>query len=326
MSEFMKSIVEDVLKRSSPVTASTVSEKKKEVAPERRTMTSSAANQPKNSTVVLQSLHRPNYQRQKKNDHLYVKKGDSPITVKQNPPAKKQSEVNKPNNLAQLTIASIGKGREPVQHPSKGVASSGTARKEKSAQLIGKTKNNFSVWYFPQIHSQMQPLLKGKVHTTSVGVVSGIACNPGILFLVNEILHEFSGLKHHIEWDRSPNGKFHLELYLQDEKCLLQALNKIYQSLNRHAMIRLEAYTAFHPSAWLLQQLKLDSSYNAIGLLEGLSFYDNMGLVDRYVTSHPDTSFTYKIEEGYVVLMGDNGEISTAVQALKKEASSYLNF
>ncbi len=317
----MKHVVEDVLRRSTPSSGNV---KLSSTQTKRNTDVSA---KPVNSENVINNIQRPNYQQQKQKERLKVLRSEHHSSKYQNKtmnqPVDRSSKYTK-DSLSKLIKVTLSEGKNSAEN-GRTTVHSNTASPKKAAQFIGKSKDGTSVWHFPEVHEQMKGMFNGNVQASNVGVVSSELCSPGQLFIVDETLKAFPDMHYHLEWDKSQKQGFILELYLQDETRMVQVLNKIYQTINRHSMTKIESHTTLHPSAWLLQKLDLDNSYNRIAVLEGLPYYDSFGLIDRYISQSPKNTLTYKIEACYLALMGSDQVVSNAIQQLKKEANRYLD-
>lgn len=308
MSDFVKNIVKQVLDRGRVSTA--------QGPHEGSPSTLQGAGKPKNGAVTIE---RPNYQQLKKDRRLSPLK-KAPDTVK---PVQRGGE-RLADSLSQLQRLSLSQGVFRTGASSRSAVSAKSEETIQEAVCIGRTRDETYVWFFPQVHRELRRYFRTEGGGGTVGVISAPYCYPGQLFFVEELLRELPGAKHDVKWKPLKSSPFMCELYCDDSPRLYEALKSTYQKLNRRALQETECYTSVSPSAWLLQQLAVDRSVNAVGVLEGIPRVSSIGLLDKYFKAQNGPPVGFKVEDDYVLLFGEAEPLSQAVTALKQGLGQLL--
>lgn len=302
MSDFVKNIVKQVLDRGRVSTA--------QGPHEGSSSTLQGAGKPNSGAVAID---RPNYQQLKKDRRLSPLKKASDSVKPIQPESERMAD-----SLSRLQRLSLSQGTYrpgAVARPT--VSAKGEETKRESV-CIGRTRDETYVWFFPQVHRELRRCFRVESGRRSVGVISAPHCYPGQLFFVEELLRELPETEHDVKWNPSKSSPFMCELSCDDDARLYEALKAIYQKLNRRALQETESYTSVSPSAWLLQQLAVDRSVDAVGVLEGIPRVNSIGLLDKYFKAQNDPPVGFKIEDHYVLLFGEAKVLSQAVTALKQ--------
>ncbi|WP_144462084.1 hypothetical protein [Siminovitchia fortis] len=306
MSDLMKQVVQEVLKGNKTIISNRVD---------------NANRQP--ASASLGDIKRPNYQRLKQEQRLSVLENSSPPSAGY----KKPAAQSRPNGLSDKhfneesisRLRSISMAQGKVSRKS-GVPARGGNRQAKSAKMIGHTRNGGCVWFFPDLPQELMGSFHRPLNRAAVGAVKMPECLPSYLLLVNEIIRDNQDIKFYISWERGGDAPFTAEFYDDDVDRLERVMNEIYQKLNRRSLKHFETFTAISPSPWLTKQLNISLSVDAIAILEGVSYYSSIVLMDSLLKNFENTGIDYEIEEKYLLLKGNYHVISELVTELKKEA------
>lgn len=302
----MKQIVQEVIKGNKTIITNRVDEK---------TLPS--------SNVSLGEIKRPNYQRLKKNQRLSVleqasssAKPQHRSVTQRNPQTLTEKQFNE-ESISRLRSISMAQGK--VSRKSH-TASRGNQRHEKPARIIGHTRNGGCVWFFPDLPKELMGSFHRPLNRAAVGVIKMPECLPSYLLLVNEVIRDNQDIKFYISWERKGDAPFAAEFYDDDVDRLERVMNEVYQKLNRRSLKQVEAYTAISPSPWLTKQLNISLSVDAVAILEGVSYYTGIVLMDSLLKNFENNELDYEIAENYLLLKGNYHVISELVTELKKEA------
>ncbi|RST76512.1 hypothetical protein D4T97_007060 [Siminovitchia acidinfaciens] len=306
MSDVMKQVVQEVLQGNKTIISSKV---------DRRDRPS--------GNVALNDIKRPNYQKLKQEQRLSgLKKPGASIAGHKKP--RGQSPLNtlsdkhfNEDSISRLRSISLAQGK--VSRKS-GVPRQGDQRENKSAKIVGHTRNGGCVWFFPNLPQELMGSFHRPLNRAAVGAVRMPECLPSYLFLVNEIIRDNQDIKFYISWERDGDGPFIAEFYDDDVDRLERVMNEIYQKLNRRSLKHFETFTAISPSPWLTKQLNISLSVDAIAILEGVPYYTSIVLMDSLLKNFENTGLDYEIAEKYLLLKGNYHVISELVTELKKEA------
>lgn len=312
MSEFMKSIVQEVLNRNHGG----------QQAARTTSPASSAASSP------LEGLHRPNYQRKK--SHAGAGQADpthvnsrQPVERKEAPPQAPSSPLKKDfiaDQVAALQRLTTAQGTQRPTH----VVSNTDFRYGEGAQLIGKTRNGQFIWFFPRISAAIAAYLDhGVASGTSMGMIIGRSNSPGTLFLLDDLLKNKSGISCEPVRQQDNDRSDVLKIYSHDQKLLQDLLKEAYNLLHRKALRPIETYIAERPSRILTDCLEIAKG-ESVALLEGVSYFNSLALVDRQLQKSPQTVLHFDIRNNYLLATGDYKTIESVFQQLKRDAEQLL--
>lgn len=321
MSEFMKSIVQEVLNNQGK---STISIQTQTVSSP--SVSKVQPNTQSNGKDSLTSLNRPNYQRMKKEQRLSVSGLTTPSGPNQHAvkPTQHENSSNKLKKdlLSQFSTVALGQGKVERNYGSHPIPKS--IKPKQPPKLLGKTKDESYVWYFPTVTDQLAPKFKRTTNGAAVGVITSKVCLPSQLLLVNDVMRENTDSKYHLSWDRNNKDSFVWELYDHDSTRLERKLQAILQILHRKSSKIIDSYTVVSPSAWLSTQLNISTSVEAISILEGVPYYASLLLLEQYFSSGEQKPFQYSIENNYLIISGPHQVISKVIQDFRKKAESLL--
>ncbi|MHC0038750.1 hypothetical protein [Pseudoneobacillus sp. C159] len=308
MSQFMKAVVEEVLKGKKPHT-----QQKREPSP------SPSANGQWNDDDTLQQLVRPNYQNRNLEKRL--------AALNQKPGQEKkdhqrefnhtQQPLSRPDNpISQLKKVSMSQAS-----PERAEVRTNSKPPIENAKLIGTTKDGTSIWFFPSVHPNLSSAFSRATTQVSVAVVTSKNCYPSQLLLLNEWLNHSPELKYHLVWSRTNLQPLSLELYHPDASRLENVVKALFLQLNKRAETKVETYHLLSPSAWISKQLGITKSTESVGILEGLSYFNNLLVLDRFYKSEPShTNLAIQLEQNYLITTGKTETNREILATLKKLA------
>lgn len=320
----MKNIVQEVLKpankpRENPLfnggasrfvySKSTVNDKKQEV--------------PKQS---IAGINRPNYQQkniQKRLAGLPANTNKNPIiqsskNEQRNVHTKTASKDTITGSLSKLQTISLVQGNQPLNKPQIGSFINKNFNEE--SKFIGQTRNGIKAWVYSGLSEKLLESFQRPLKSHSVGVISSEQSTIGQLFIVNEILREFSAMKYSLIWDKDKSSGFVLELYEEDTAKLTEAVKTLFQKLSHHSYKPLQLFKVQSPSPWLTKQLNLNAHVDGVAVLDGINHYSSILILDRLLKKSPNIKLNYSVEKGYLLLYGPFLTISDASDELLKEA------
>ncbi|WP_234982586.1 hypothetical protein [Ornithinibacillus halophilus] len=307
----MKQVVQEILHGNKTVISKPVQEK--------------SSSKP-TSNNVLKNINRPNYQQKKKNHRLKVKENvHKPAAVLKNTPTKQRTNNRKELNeksISKLNSITLAEGNLPKRNNN---YIHQNQRYNAKSRLIGKTKNGGFVWFYPELSMDLIQSFQRPLDRVAVGVIQMPNSLPSYLLLVNEVIRQNQDIKFHVMWDSEANSTFTAELYDEDVGRLERIMNDLYQKLNRNSMKRYETYTAISPSSWLSRQLKASPSVEAIAFLEGISYYNNIILVDQLLEKFAANEFQFYIHKNYILFEGNYHIVSKLIGELKKLAAHHFS-
>lgn len=321
----MKSIVQEVLKPVNKPKENPIFGGKTKYIYSKSTVKSTAKT---DQNERIQGIERPNYQQiniQKRLAGLSVtpsanQTSNSPISAPRNNFTNNQ--INKEfvtGSLSKLQTISLVQGNQSSNSSSKNPAPDRHSLNEQS-QFIGETKNGIKAWIFSSLHHQLLGVFQRPLKTNSIGVISCEQSTIGQLFLVNEVLREFSAIKYNLTWEKDQRSGFVIELYEENLDRLSRAVNLLFQRLSRHCNKQIQYFKVQSPSPWLTKQLNLTSHTEGAAVIEGIEKYWSVHLMDRYLKQSSTEHFNFKIEGNYILLYGKYDTISKAADELQKQA------
>lgn len=324
MSEFMKSVVAEVMKpyqkpKENPIFAGgSVSQE-----------TNAPPKTASKSIQEIPGISRPNYQRDKVQKRLAVTSGQA-LTTSPNQPGKLDSSPKKvvgtsvskdfvEGPLATLQTMSLVQGNKSINSYQRTAPPSAKKRVNVESKLIGQTKEGVKAWVFNSLHPNLIASLQRAIKSDTIGVITADTCSVGQLFLINDLMREFSTIKYYLTWDKECKQKFVLELYGEDSESLIKVVKNLYQKLTQKSHKAIQVYKSISPSPWLTKQLDLQSPVNGVAVLEGIDYYTGILLLDRYMKKSGETKFAYMIEKSYLILHGHYDLVSQVSEDLQKE-------
>lgn len=294
----MKQVVQEVLKGNKTIVS-------------RRTSSVSDKKDPS-----LDQINRPNYQRLKQEKRLaYQKQGSTPNRqnkIKRQATGLLKNQFNE-ESISKLNSLKLAQGNIPIKHTNQ--------MQQQQSRIVGKTKNGGCIWFFPKLPEALLGSFHRSINNVAVGTIKMPTCLPNYLLLINEVIRNNQDIKFYIAWDKEGKTPFIAELYDEDEKRLEKIMHDIYQKLNRRALKQHEIYTTVSPGSWLLSQLMINSSVEAVAFLEGVPYYTSIVLMDRLLKNYACTDVDFEINNNYLLLTGNYHVISKLIKELKKEAA-----
>lgn len=308
MSNFIKSVVEEVMKPYS----------KPKANPINGTPNFSPPRSQPGLKSGIPGISRPNYQKEKMNKRIAVKT-DSPKAANPHPNIRRQTvslsspQPSAKEKIAQLQTLALAQGKQRVSAETK------SGRNARESQLVGQTPDGVKVWHFSDLHPALEGSFQRELKTGSIGVVTSEKCTPGQLFLLNELLREFPSLKYFLSWDKNSGQTFSLELYEENDGILLNALKSYFKKLSQKSFKATAAYIEKSPSPWLTKQLGLNASIGCVSVIEGIDYYTGILLLDRHMKKNMAERINFLIEKKYVLLYGQFDDVSRITDQLCKE-------
>ncbi|MFE4521745.1 hypothetical protein ACFRCQ_06240 [Cytobacillus firmus] len=309
MSDFIKSVVEEVMKPYS----------KPKVNPVNGAPNLSPPRSQPGLKSAIPGINRPNYQKEKMNKRIAVNHAESSKAANPHPNVRRQTvslsspKLSAKEKIAQLQTLSLAQGKQRVSAETK------PGRNARESQLVGQTPEGVKVWMFSDLHPTLEGSFQRELKTASIGVVTSEKCSPGQLFLLNDLLREFPSLKYCLSWDKNSGQSFSLEIYEEDDGILLNALKSFFKKLSRKIFKTITAHKEKSPSPWLTKQLGLNSSIGGVAVIEGIDYYSSILLLDRHMKKSTDEHIKFLIEKKYVLLHGQFDEVSRITDLLCKE-------
>ncbi|OYD09104.1 hypothetical protein [Paludifilum halophilum] len=309
MSEFMKQMVNEVLsKQHSP----------KRNPPSRKTPAQEESSP--SSAAGPVDIRRPNYQREQSKKRLSPLYRDSrrPTftagtggrTPSEPPEKKADGQKDMLSSLQRLSLFQV-KGL----HRSSADGDAG--------ELIGKSREGAEVWFYPHLHPKLAEWLNASGSRRCVGIVSSAVLRLGSLFIAEALLEDEPDIQSAIAWRESREEPFRLRLEAEEPDRLKRILREFYLRLNRSALRRVNAHLSRRPSALLSETLRLQDSRSA-AVLEGVSRYEAVALLDRVLKEEPECPVRFAVEEKALLLQGEGEAVRSMLTRLKQEADRLL--
>jgi uncharacterized protein YaiL (DUF2058 family) len=323
MSDFMKSIVEEVLNKQGSGTSQSTQAIQTQTEKKPSVSNTQHKKEVQHSKASISGLNRPNYQKMKKEKRLSGLEQTSTLSKPKHAQTSSSPDSDGLNKevLSKLSTISLVQGKVEKQ------VSGNSAQRHKinkSPKLVGKTKDSSYVWFFPSVSDQLAQKFKRSPNIGSVGVITSKLCLPSQLLIVNDVMRENPDVKYHLTWHKNSQEQFVWELYDQDEARLEKRLTSILQILHRKSSKVMDSYTVMSPSAWLSKQLNITTSVEAVSVLEGVPYYASLLLLEQYIGTGEQKSFHYEIEENYLILCGEHNVISKVIQDFRRKAENLL--
>ncbi|MCM3245774.1 hypothetical protein [Cytobacillus oceanisediminis] len=314
MSDFIKSVVEEVMKPYG----------KSKVNPINGVSNQSPPSRQQGTKKNIPGITRPNYQKEKMNKRISVhhsvpvKTAEPHQNLKRQPVSHSAPKSSAKEKIAQLQTLSLVQGKHPVSSNA-GFADIKPDRNARESQLIGQTPEGVKVWLFSELHPALESSFQRELKTASIGVVISEKCTPGQLFMLNDLLREFPSLRYCLTWDKNSGKSFSLELYEENHGILLNALKSFFKKLSQKSFKTTQIYREKSPSPWLTKQLGLNSSIGGVAVIEGIDYYSGILILDRYMKKSTSEHFNFLIEKKYLLLHGHYDDVSRISDQLHKE-------
>ncbi|MDM5225686.1 hypothetical protein QUF73_05625 [Cytobacillus sp. NJ13] len=314
MSDFIKSVVEEVMKPYG----------KSKINPINGVSNQSPPGRQQGTKKSIPGISRPNYQKEKMNKRISINHADPVKTADPHPNLRRQTASHsspKPSakeKIAQLQTLSLVQGKQPVSSKAD-FADIKPDRNARESQLIGQTPDGVKVWLFSDLQSALESSFQRELKTASIGVITSEKCTPGQLFLLNDLLREFPSLRYCLTWDKNSGQSFSLELYEDDHRTLLNALKSFFKKFSQKSFKTTQIYREKSPSPWLTKQLGLNTSTGCVAVIEGIDYYTGILILDRYMKKSTSEQFNFLIEKKYLLLHGHYDEVSRISDQIHKE-------
>ncbi|PWW25806.1 hypothetical protein DFO73_11299 [Cytobacillus oceanisediminis] len=323
MSDFIKSVVEEVMKPYQKPKMNPIMAIPPQVQKTEQPMKEMKSNQ------AIPGISRPNYQRAKMDKRLSVAAAVPPSHQRTHisKQVKPQQPTNGNNNrakgylkdpLAQLQTISLIQGKKPAG--SYESFSSQQQRSLRESKLIGQTADGTKAWLFNDLHSSLENNFQRSLKSNSIGVITSEKCTAGQLFYLNDLLREYPSMKYCLTWDKESRQSFVLELYEDNEQALLDAVKVFYKKVSQRTYQSIHIYKAISPSPWLTKQLDIKGSVSGAAVIEGFDYYTGVLLADRYLKRNPAITAGFSFEKNYLLIYGEYDSVSKISEDLKKEA------
>jgi hypothetical protein len=324
LSEFMKSIVSEVLKPTQKPKDNPI------FGGESRFIYSKSAvnkqSESKQDQAAIPGISRPNYQQKNsqkrlagipvpssvKTDHLQTK----PVPVKNSSSQPVNRKVH--DSLSKLQTISLVQGNHPMKKLPHHREMLNKTNEE--SQFIGQSRDGVKAWIFSGLHPNLLESFQRSIKSHHIGVVTSDKCTVGQLFLLNEILRVFPSMKYCLTWDRESKQGFVLELYDDHKENLTKAVKTMFQKLSQNSYKSLQMYTAHSPGPWLTKQLGLKTYVEGAAVLEGIDYYSAILLLDKFLKKSPGANFGYAAETNYLLLHGEYAAVTKAAEEMLKKA------
>ncbi|SDI73665.1 hypothetical protein [Natribacillus halophilus] len=315
MSDFMKEMVGQILNQNEEMNANDRNKNRETF-------------QHENGTPSIESIKRPNYQNQNKGKRLSTSLNKNPSFTSNESNQTNQHTPQAPKvEMTPTSYSSDALSKLQTMSLTTGQSSEVSSYQNNTlnvAVMIGKSKTGGSAWLFPKPSIGIERLFNRKPQGVSVGILNFSECYPSQLLFINDLIREHQSVKFYIEWDRENKGEFLLELYHEDEIWLKKVLHQLFQKLNRHTMKSYEVYKVDYPSTWLSKQLGLNITVEGLGIIEGLSYYSNIALLDHVLKMLPERTINYNIAQEYLLVAGNQDTIKEVEKVFKSNGGQFI--
>ncbi|WP_062231089.1 hypothetical protein [Fictibacillus sp. FJAT-27399] len=304
MSEFMRAIVQEVLKSNDhPARAKQELSEKRGETPQ---------------TKTAQELYRPNYQKLNKEKRLGSAAGSPPVKAEKKEKHSSFSKDPGSELVSKLQVLSLSQGIPSRQHTETNHRPERNNDDEPSVKSFGKTKSGFSVWLYSNLQPETMEWFHRPIPAKAVAVFSSQVSSPGHLVIVQEWLAQNGDIKYFIQWDKNGQKPFLLELYHNDSSELEAAIRTLFQTLNHQSEKKIKRFYIEQPGAWLLKQLEVSCTRESLAIIEGMSRYETIALLLPVSANLSKCNIRFKIEEGYFLLYGPHQHLSSCLPSVYK--------
>ncbi|WP_276352134.1 hypothetical protein [Cohnella caldifontis] len=264
---------------------------------------------------------RPNYQQENRHKRLNVPGGAAAAMPESSSPSGREFIENSLSPLLRLALVQ-GKTESAEGAPAAAEPSCGE-RGDRCAGMIGRSAGGVRCWYYPDLSPRLCPEF-GLYPSPPVtlGIVSADASAPGQLFVLEEALKNET-VKAEVTWSRE-GGPFEARLTAKEPDAVRRALDRLCAAFQRETGDGPRILVSPEPSAMLARQLGTGQD-ESVAVIEGLSRYRSVALLDLYMKKNPNPDFRYRMEPAYLVITGKKDSVSEAVRALRQAAEPYLS-
>lgn len=303
MTDFMKSIVQEVLNRGNTV-------------PEKCEQSQATPSQ----ATSVEGIYRPNYQRKKQQQRVAMSSAEPQDQPQDQPQVKSSSKPYMNRSFQNEQLSSLQRVSAPRLQPAEQQANRITGNSNvESPQFIGKTRNHQYIWYFPAISHRLQAFRSLDIQKGHfLGVIIGVL-KPGILFLIDELLDRNKAIQCDPCLECQESKVTALNIYSNDERQLQAMLKEVYNRLNRWALCSIEAYSVKNPSDFLRESLGLKKGTSA-AVLDGIHPLNAIALLERYYHQNAHVHAEIQVKDEYILIQGEFRQVDSLIQHLKHEA------
>lgn len=319
----MKNIVQEVLKSATKPKENPLFNGETRFVYSKSTVNANNRVEPKQT---IAGINRPNYQQkniQKRLAGMPVNANRETILHstkneqrKEYPKAANKNSVT--GSLSKLQTISLVQGNQPLNTS----PNSSYVKKHinEESQFIGQTRNGIKAWVYSDLSEKLMASFQRPLKSHSIGVISSEQESIGQLFIVNEILREYSAMKYSLIWDKDKGCGFTLELYEEDSAKLTGAVKTLFQKLSQHSSKPLQLFKVQSPSPWLTKQLNLNAHMDGVAVIDGINHYSSILILDRFLKKSPNVNFNFAVEKDYLLLYGPYITVSEVSDELFKQA------
>lgn len=267
---------------------------------------------------ILQSINRPNYQRKNLEKRLASLPGDREVVKPKSSHTSNQSSHSSDFNrgsLSQLSKMALVQGKvdQKNQIDVRPVNNHHTCK-------VNKLGEGLEVFVFPEVHDQLTSFFNRSHQANSIAVFKGSQSMPSQLVIVNELMRKYPDMKYFIKWDKGTDQPFLLELYEQDFQRLEEVVSELTKRLLEFTSNKVNGFTLSSPGPWLSNRLDLTLSVKSVGIIEGLNYYQNIMVLDRYFKQLGEKRLAVDVKDTYMLIKGDSEDVQPAVESMVKMA------
>jgi hypothetical protein len=88
--------------------------------------------------------------------------------------------------------------------------------------------------------------------------------------------------------------------------------------ISQRSLASVETLQINSPSAWVLKHLGIKKNVESIGLVEGLSYFNNLLILDQFYKNEQNPDLSIQLEQQYLVITGKTEAITETLSILKK--------
>jgi hypothetical protein len=254
----------------------------------------------------LSNIPRPNYQRNKQQNRLQtVNPSPALATVVAKPSSPQAAQLNREFTENQVSALQRLTAAQIIQAP----ARFGNADRGEEPKLIGKTKNEEFVWFYPSAASRL--VNGGNKNGTCAGIITRACGGNGLLFLMDEWLKSLP----YTSYEILPHA---VKVFSNDTEKMQQFLENAYLDLNRRRIQSNKIYKVEQPSPFLKQSLKIVDGVSAV-LVEGICYFNSVALVERCFHKYPNATLDFDIKENELLITGQPSSVNSVVQQVKQD-------
>ncbi|MNW47871.1 hypothetical protein D3C74_252160 [compost metagenome] len=346
MSDFMRAVVEEALRKRTPARPYDGTEafdgKKasdsKEASDSKKASNSTEAFNVNRKSLQSSSLlsgiagiARPNYQNEKRLKRLSPEgqehESDNPLSQSAAGAASGMTEQFVTQALSPLLRLSLIPGKTTVTQDkdSESEAAECTIESTKCSGMLGQFQDGLGLWFYPDLHPKLASELGiyGSVPPV-VGIVTAGYCLPSQLLILDKLVSTTS-LRSDVKWSRDNGSEFYVRLSgnEQDAPILLSVLK---QWRDRHQQQSERAITFHELLEPSMRIAKLLGAAHGEGLavVEGLSRLRSVALLDRCFKKGLSSRLRYRIENRYLIVTGEPDEIREASSVMLSISEPYL--